>query len=1543
MNLVWEPQPQRRVGTAKKGTQLKILGLTQPMLMKLGNLPETFSVRALVVDRLSTPVNIGSSFLQEHCLSISFTESGTSLTSAKGTTELIQHMQPPAHTTTSAAGQYCFSEKNDVKVKLSAKGGGEVDKESPGRVSKESKGSESSGKQGRPSPKATGSQGKRPNLNPKLSKKGHKVVEVFQELVNGIGLCPKRQVTLNAKSMSVVPFHIEKTSLEEVLIVSNLGEQEEFKVCSGAYKVHKDRNNRPYVSAVLVNPTEKELTINAGMKVAEVHRLNSTKVAVERNKDDQSKPAEGVQGVQDTARSHKGKEEAEYEQLLKDLKVEENPILARHPKSKRRLKRMLKKHVKTFNTDKNYGKTDLTECKIRVVPGAIPVKQKVRAMNPTQEAALKSQVNEWLDNGIIAPSRSAWASPVVMVLKKSGEWRVCIDYRRLNSSMIGDSYPLPSIQHLLERAGGHQFYSALDSSNAYMAIPMERGSQHLTAFVCPEGLYEFLYMPFGLRVAGSAYSRFISQVLQHLGTRNLNIYLDDVLLYHRNLEKHLDRLEEVLVAHEEAGIRLNAKKTVLVTDEVVYLGHKLTPSGIEMVEDYVNRITGWPEPTTIKQLNTLLGFLSYYRHFIEGFSDLTAEMMSQKKLKKLDWTAQMSENLKKLKKKFEDKPIRAAPDFTSSEPFILTTDYSGTAIAAILSQVQDGRERLISAGGRKCTGPESRYPSWRGELAAFIYGCRKFESLLRYKEFRLVTDSTGLKHLQTMTNPKGIAGRWIEELQGYRYKVTHRPGRLNLNADNLSRSEHLPAPTKEEEEEQTQWICGLTQIEIATEQRQDPILGTVRKWLEAKEVPTREEMRGQDRELHQYRSIFGALKIEGELLVYRVKINSYDDLETSRVLVPLKLRDEVFYHLHEHQHAGHFGMAGTCARAKLRFYYPGMKVDLQNRIRTCGRCLQKITKVDNKAGAHVPRRSSYPGELVYIDLIGPYEPSSEGFKYALTVEDGFTRFAQIYKLRSKEAKEVARVLVQEYVATWGCPMGIHSDNGKEFTNAIFKELMVALQIKQRHQPAYSPWSNRVERVHRVLNAALRTVLERDDKAWLRYLPAITLAYNSKKHATTGISPFMAMFGREPKIPVDVIMELPRSDSKTVHEYVREMVARFQRVYKYMIKNEAAVIQRNSMQYGGQAQKFQVDQLVWYLSPKTVQGKPAKHTAAWTGPWKVVELIAEVLVRIKPARQEGKEVTVHITRLREYHGPDFGVIPKSVGLGHEGDDDDEDNGDLSVPITRVPLELGIPVGDGGQGAPILDKAEAKQDPVEEAVDGGDQVTDPPLREVPEDAILPEDATLPSGDSEMEERPAEPAEPPRRGLVRKKGMSSDTSPDREVRPRQLRKKRPPESKVHSRAGLKDLITSSETSSGEDVSVLEVPVLVGSALPKKAGGKAAGYALLSSEKVTLPAYGTKAIDLNLALAVPTGQVLQLQSTSALANKGVFTVTAAVDSHYRGRVKCLLYNSNKNPVVIQEQEEVAKGLLLRVQDARFGETAKLPEPGGAAGGADRRDAGRN
>jgi deoxyuridine 5'-triphosphate nucleotidohydrolase len=819
-------------------------------------------------------------------------------------------------------------------------------------------------------------------------------------------------------------------------------------------------------------------------------------------------------------------------------------------------------------------------------------------------------------------------------------------------------------------------------------------------------------------------------------------------------------------------------------------------------------------------------------------------------------------------------------------------------------------------------------PQLEGELAAFIYGVRKYEHILRFKEFRLVTDSTGLKHLQTMKNPRGIAGRWIEELQGYRYTVTHRPGRLNLNADNLSRSGHLPAATKEEEEEQGQWICELNQMNLAKEQSEDPLLMQVRNWMKDQEVPTREAMRGLPRELHQYRGIFGALRMDGELMVYRSKVNSYDDQEVkNRVLIPQSLRDEVFFYLHTHQHCGHFGIEATLARAKQRVYYPGMSVDLKNRVRTCGNCLQKVTKTDNKAGAHVPRRSSYPGELIYIDLIGPYEPSSEGFKYCLTVEDAFTRFAQIYKLRSKEAKEVARVLTQEHIATWGCPQAVHSDNGKEFTNAVFKELMEALQIKQKLQPPYSPWANRVERVHRVVNAALRTVLERDDHSWLRYLPAITLAYNSKRHSTTGISPFLAMFGREAKLPVDLVVELPKSDSKTVHEYVKEMTTRFQKIFRFMIKNEGAVIQRNSMLYGGQIRKFREGQRVWYLSPKKVPGKPTKHTAAWTGPWLVVQLIAEVLVKIRPAQQEGKEITVHATRLREYHGPDFGTIPKSVGLGNEDDNDDEDNGDIGAPLTRDPVELGIPVKDGGPGDVIIDKSDVHQDPIEEDLGDGGQAADPPSQENPEDAVLPSEDT----DMEKAEEPLDDkvGTPPRRGVVPKRVMSSDTSTDRETRPRQLRKKRPPESKVQNRAGFKDLLHSSDTSGAEDVTVLEIPVLIGSTLPKKATEQAAGYDLSASEQVTIEACSTKAIDLNLTIAVPAGYMLQLHSRSGLARKGVFTVAGVVDPDYRGRVKCLIHNSNKEALTIKKGEQITCGLVLKVQDAVFGETAELPDRG--------------
>ena len=458
---------------------------------------------------------------------------------------------------------------------------------------------------------------------------------------------------------------------------------------------------------------------------------------------------EGINDIKD-------QQEINVQELYDKLKIEENEMLKEHPKIKRKLKSLIYKYSHIFATPEHgVGRTDVMEASIKLKEGTVPVYQKPRVMNPRVEAEFEKQVDDWLKQGIVQPSKSPWSNPVVAVTKKSGETRFCLDFRQLNKSIIRDSYPLPRIDVLIDKCAGHKIYSALDAAHAYFTIPLEAGSREYTAFPTSNGLLEFLRLPFGISTAVSIYSRFIRQVLNPLSSKGLNAYLDDLLLFHNRMEDHLNKLEEVFQAHEAAGIKLKAEKCQLFRSELVYLGHLLTPQGVQMVPEYVEKILSWPTPKTPKELSRWLGFTSYYRSFIPGFSSLTQEMSGQKKKKNLEWTPVMESKFQRMKEAFKEAPLRAAPDFNSKEEFILTTDYSGGALSAILSQVQKGKERLIAAGGRKTTTGERNYPSWKGELAAIVYGCRKYNHILSYKPFVIYTDSAALKQLNSLKPTEG--------------------------------------------------------------------------------------------------------------------------------------------------------------------------------------------------------------------------------------------------------------------------------------------------------------------------------------------------------------------------------------------------------------------------------------------------------------------------------------------------------------------------------------------------------------------------------------------------------------------------------------------------------------------------------------------------------------------------------------------------------------------------------------------------------------------
>ena len=335
-----------------------------------------------------------------------------------------------------------------------------------------------------------------------------------------------------------------------------------------------------------------------------------------------------------------------------------------------------------------------------------------------------------------------------------------------------------------------------------------------------------------------------------------------------------------------------------------------------------------------------------------------------------------------------------------------------------------------------------------------------------------------------------------------------------------------------------------------------------------------------------------------------------------------------------------------------------------------------------------------------MDLVGPLGDGNVGARYILTVEDAFTRYVTAVPIPNKETQTVARALLDRVVLVYGCPERIHSDQGTEFCSNLWKELMSQLRINKTETPAYNPQSNIVERFHRVLGAMLRTLLDREDPSWVSMVPVAVFAYNTKVHGSTGMTPFGALYGREARIPLDLILENPAEKFESPQEFVRGVIRRIKTVYAYIRKNGEAVIRWNSNQYTGNVQDWKQGQLVWYCSLHSIPGKPDKLVNAWRGPYRIVEQVAEVLVDITPANTEGKSMRVHITRLKEYRGDPHKRGPPVQEIDDGGDLDGEEIAYQSA----APPEMGITVvtGGGGRETEIVDKVEAQEDLAAEPV-------------------------------------------------------------------------------------------------------------------------------------------------------------------------------------------------------------------------------------------------
>ncbi|CAL9706114.1 unnamed protein product [Knipowitschia caucasica] len=418
----------------------------------------------------------------------------------------------------------------------------------------------------------------------------------------------------------------------------------------------------------------------------------------------------------------------------------------------------------------DFGRTDKIKHQIKLSDPS-PFKQRARPIHPQDVDAVRQHLRELLQSEVIRESESPFASPIVVVRKKNGSVRLCIDYRKLNLQTIKDAYALPKLEDTFSALSGSKWFSVLDLKSGYYQIEMNEADKEKTAFVCPLGFYEFNRMPQGVTNAPSTFQRLMEKCMGELNLKEVLVFIDDLIVFAPTLEEHEERLMKVLNRLKEYGLKLSVEKCMFFQTSVKYLGHVVSQEGVQTDPDKIKTLTTWPVPTNLKELRSFLGFSGYYRRFIEGYSAITkplhdltagyppaqkrfagkvkqATYLNPKKLFGDRWSDECQNAFETIIEKLTSAPVLAFAN--PQQPYILHTDASATGVGAILYQDHDGRKRVVAYASRGLSRSEAKYPAHKLEFLALKWAVtEKLTDYLYGVPFTIVTDSNPLTYLLT--------------------------------------------------------------------------------------------------------------------------------------------------------------------------------------------------------------------------------------------------------------------------------------------------------------------------------------------------------------------------------------------------------------------------------------------------------------------------------------------------------------------------------------------------------------------------------------------------------------------------------------------------------------------------------------------------------------------------------------------------------------------------------------------------------------------------
>ncbi|KAJ4815745.1 polyprotein [Rhynchospora pubera] len=856
---------------------------------------------------------------------------------------------------------------------------------------------------------------------------------------------------------------------------------------------------------------------------------------------------------------------------------------------------------------------------IPLLPNTQPISQRPYRYSYFQKLEIEKIIEELLKQNFIQPSSSPFASPILLVKKKDGTWRLCVDYRRLNACTIKDKYPIPIIEDLLDELCNAKFFSKIDLRSGYHQIRMNHHDVIKTAFRTHEGHYEYTVMPFGLSNAPATFQKLMNQIFKPFLRNFILVFFDDILVYSPDANSHKQHLATTLHLLRQHKLFAKKEKCQFGMTELEYLGHIISHKGVATDPSKITAMLNWPIPTSLKELRGFLGLTGYYRRFIQNYGAISKPLTDQLKKNGFCWNEQATAAFAKLKEAMTNAPVLAIPNF--SKPFVIEADASDKGIGAVLMQDHRPIAFLSKSIGVKAQG----LSTYEKEFLALLTAVQKWRHYLVGGKFIIRTDQLSLKHLLEQKLTHAMQHKGLCKLLGLDYVIEYKRGSENRVADALSRRRDSE----------------LTQLM--------PVSELIPAWMEDIKHSYEDDSWAQTL-LQQVQTAplsTPNYSIHGGLLRYKNRIC---------VGSAHKWREQILKEIHDSNLGGHSGILGTYQRLKTLFYWPKLKDTVHQYVMQCQIC--QMTKHEHTPPPGLLQPLPIPEEAwtsISMDFITGL-PRSEGKEVILVIVDRLTKYAHFLSLSHPfKASDVAHSFLNHVYKLHGLPVTIISDRDAVFTSKFWKELMSKLGIRLNMSTAYHPQSDgQTERVNQCLESYLRCMVYSQQKNWHKWLALSEWWYNTNFHTSLKTTPFQALYGypppqlpmgTPPKSNVEAVNTVLKERHQVLLELKQQLLKSQERMKKFA---DAKRIERH----------FEIGDWVYLkLQPYrqiSVAGSVGRKLGLrYYGPFQIIEKVGVVAYKLQLPAGSHIHPVFHVSQLKARLGNSEAIVPELPVVNPDG--------------------------------------------------------------------------------------------------------------------------------------------------------------------------------------------------------------------------------------------------------------------------------------------------